>query len=92
MGKSQIPGLALTAGAVAVAWFANRMWPTLSPLTSAVVLGVLAANLLPAAAMSAARPGLQVAAKPVMRLGIVLLGLQLALGDVLKLGDRKSVV
>ncbi|MEZ0111197.1 putative integral membrane protein (TIGR00698 family) [Catenulispora sp. EB89] len=84
--RAVLPGLALTAGAVAAAWFANRMWPTLSPLTAAVVLGVLAANLLPAAAMSAARPGLRVAAKPVMRLGIALLGLQLALGDVLKLG------
>ncbi|WP_370372862.1 YeiH family protein [Catenulispora sp. GP43] len=86
MGRSWIAGLALTAGAVVVAWFANRMWPTLSPLTAAVVLGVLAANLLPAPAMAAARPGLQIAAKRVMRLGIVLLGLQLALGDVLKLG------
>jgi len=81
-----LPGLALTSGAVVIAWFANRMWPAVSPLTAAVVLGVLAANLLPAATMTAARPGLQVAAKRVMRLGIVLLGLQLALGDVLKLG------
>lgn len=92
MGKSRIPGLALTAGAVVIAWFANRMWSALSPLTAAVVLGVLAANLLPAATMSAARPGLQVAAKRVMRLGIVLLGLQLALGDVLKLGWQTLVL
>ncbi|NUS05617.1 MAG: putative sulfate exporter family transporter [Nonomuraea sp.] len=79
-------GLALTVAAVAVAWAANRVWPTLSPLTAAVVLGVVAANVLPPAVRSAARPGLQVAAKRVMRLGIVLLGLQLALGDVLHLG------
>ncbi|MEY9891798.1 putative integral membrane protein (TIGR00698 family) [Catenulispora sp. MAP5-51] len=92
MGKSPIPGLALTAGAVVAAWFANRMWPTLSPLTAAVVLGVLAANLLPASVMTAARPGLQIAAKRVMRLGIVLLGLQLALGDVLKLGWQMLVL
>ncbi|WP_323746204.1 YeiH family protein [Catenulispora pinisilvae] len=92
MGKSGLPGLALTAGAVAVSWFANRMWPTLSPLTAAVILGVLAANLLPAATMSAARPGAQIAAKRLMRLGIVLLGLQLALGDVLKLGWQTLVL
>lgn len=92
MGRSRIPGLALTAGAVAVAWSANRMWPTLSPLTAAVVLGILATNVLPSATMAAARPGLQVAAKPVMRLGIVLLGLQLALGDVLKLGWQTLAV
>ncbi|MBS2535074.1 putative sulfate exporter family transporter [Catenulispora sp. NF23] len=92
MGKSGLPGLALTAGTVAVSWFANRMWPTLSPLTAAVILGVLAANLLPAATMSAARPGAQIAAKRLMRLGIVLLGLQLALGDVLKLGWQSLVL
>ena len=92
MGKSGWPGLALTAGAVAVSWFANRMWPTLSPLTAAVILGVLAANLLPAATMSAARPGAQIAAKRLMRLGIMLLGLQLALGDVLKLGWQTLVL
>lgn len=86
VGKQTIPGLTLTAGAVTLAWFAHRMWPAVSPLTAAVVLGVLAANLLPAAAVTAARPGLHIAAKQVMRLGIVLLGLQLALGDVLKLG------
>jgi uncharacterized membrane protein YadS len=49
-------------------------------------------NLLPAATMSAARPGLQIAAKRVMRIGIVLLGLQLALGDVLKLGWQTLLV
>ena len=92
MGRNRWTGLALTAGAVAVAWGANRMWPALSPLTAAVVLGVVAANLLPAAAMSAARPGAQFAAKTLMRLGIVLLGLQLALGDVLKLGWQTLAV
>jgi uncharacterized integral membrane protein (TIGR00698 family) len=88
----QVPGLALTAAAVTAAWFANRMWPALSPLTAAVVLGVVTANLLPGATMTAARPGLQVAAKRLMRLGIVLLGLQLALGDVLKLGWQSLVL
>jgi uncharacterized integral membrane protein (TIGR00698 family) len=84
-------GLVLTGVAVAVAWVANRVWPTLSPLTAAVVLGVVAANALPSAVRSAARPGVQIAAKRVMRLGIVLLGLQLALGDVLHLGWRTLV-
>lgn len=88
----QVPGLALTAAAVTAAWFANRMWPAVSPLTAAVVLGVVAANLLPGATMTAARPGLQVAARRLMRLGIVLLGLQLALGDVLKLGWQSLVL
>lgn len=86
------PGLALTLAAVAVATAANRVYPSLSPLTAAVVLGVLAANLLPRAALAAARPGLTVAAKRVMRCGIVLLGLQLAVGDVLGLGWEALVL
>ncbi|GAA1997419.1 hypothetical protein GCM10009838_73330 [Catenulispora subtropica] len=73
---------------MAIAWAVNRVWPAVSPLTTAVVLGVVAANVLPDTVLAAARPGLQVAAKRVMRLGIVLLGLQLALGDVLHLGWR----
>jgi uncharacterized integral membrane protein (TIGR00698 family) len=76
----------LTAGAVVIAWAVSQVWPTVSPLTGAVVLGVVVANLLPDQVLEAARPGFQVAAKRVMRLGIALLGLQLALGDVLHLG------
>ena len=86
------PGLALTVAAVALATAANRLYPSLSPLTAAVALGVVAANLLPRAMLAAARPGLTVAAKRVMRWGIVLLGLQLAVGDVLGLGWEALVL
>jgi uncharacterized integral membrane protein (TIGR00698 family) len=71
--------------AVAVLSFLlSRVVPVASPALTAIVLGVIAANtrLLP----DGLQPGLAVAAKPVLRIGIVLLGLQLALGDVLALG------
>lgn len=87
-----LPGLVLTAAAVAVAWAANQRSPIVSPLTAAVILGVLAANLLPADLRTQAGPGLDFAAKRVMRGGIVLLGLQLALGDVLKLGGGSLIL
>ncbi|WP_328806713.1 YeiH family protein [Streptacidiphilus fuscans] len=85
-----LPGLAVSAVAVGIAWGAHELVPSLSPLTAAVALGVLAGNLrlLPAAT----RPGLGVAAKRVMRIGIVLLGLKLALGDVLGLGWQTLLV
>ncbi|MEY9941459.1 putative integral membrane protein (TIGR00698 family) [Streptacidiphilus sp. MAP5-52] len=85
-----LPGLAASAVAVGIAWGAHQLVPSLSPLTAAVALGVLAGNLrlLPAAT----RPGLDVAAKRVMRLGIVLLGLKLALSDVLGLGWQTLLV
>ena len=85
-----LPGLAATAAAVAIAWWANRAVPALSPLTCAVLLGAVAANLrlLP----RGARPGLGFAGKRLMRLGIVLLGLKLALSDVVALGWRTLLV
>jgi uncharacterized integral membrane protein (TIGR00698 family) len=87
---SLVPGLAVAAAAVAVAWAAHQAVASLSILTVAVVLGVLAANagLLP----RAARPGLQFAARQLMRAGIALLGLKLAFGDLLALGWTTLVV
>ena len=85
-----LPGLAITAAAVAVAWFVNVLEPTCSPLTCAVLLGAVAANvrILP----RSARPGIAFAGKHLMRLGIVLLGLKLALSDVLALGWQTLAV
>ncbi|HEX4790156.1 MAG TPA: putative sulfate exporter family transporter [Actinospica sp.] len=85
-----LPGLSITAAAVAIAWAVNRFAPTVSPLTCAVLLGAVAANLrlLP----RKARPGLGFAGKRLMRLGIVLLGLKLALGDVVALGWQTLLV
>ena len=88
--RRHAPGLACTAVGVALAWEIDRLLPTVATLTAAVVLGVLARNLrlLPAAA----RPGLDLAGKRLMRFGIVLLGLKLALGEVLALGWQTLAV
>ncbi len=85
-----LPGLAATAVAVAIAWFVNVRQPAFSPLTCAVLLGALAANLriLP----TGAGPGIAFAGKRLMRLGIVLLGLKLALSQVLALGWQTLAV
>jgi uncharacterized integral membrane protein (TIGR00698 family) len=85
-----LPGLAATAVAVAIAWFVNVLQPAFSPLTCAVLLGALAANLriLP----TGAGPGIAFAGKRLMRSGIVLLGLKLALSQVLALGWQTLLV
>ncbi|WP_035796816.1 YeiH family protein [Kitasatospora mediocidica] len=85
-----LPGLTVVAAAVAVAWSVNRLVPAVAPLTWAVVLGVVAGNLrlLPAAL----RPGLAFSSRRLMRLGIALLGLKLALGDVVALGWQTVLV
>ncbi len=82
--RSIVPGLALVAAAVAAAFAANAALPSLSPLVLSVVLGAVAANL--GLVPDAARPGTTFAAKRLLRAGVVLLGLQLAVGDMLALG------
>jgi len=82
---SLLPGLAVAAVATAVAWPISMLAPVLSPLLVAIVLGILLGNLVPNLP-EAFMPGLNFAAKPLLRLGIVALGAQVVLGDILGLG------
>ena len=78
------PGLAAAlAGAVALVGLAGLV-PGMSPLLAAMGLGIAARNagLVP----ERLAPGLAVAARAPLRMGIVLLGLQLSLADVASLG------
>lgn len=85
-----LPGLLLSALVAGVAVEVARAAPVLSPALIAILAGAVAANagLLP----ERLRPGLDVAARTVLRLGIVLLGLQLVLGDVWALGPVAVVL
>ena len=87
--KQDIPGLGLVAVVAAVAFAVEAVIKTatpivLSPLVVAVVLGGLISNLglIP----DRCRSGLRFAARSLLRLGIVLLGLQLSLSQVRELG------
>lgn len=84
--RTHAPGLAAAALAVAVAFVINRFLPALSPLTIAVILGAILGNI--GVDLTVLKPGLTFAAKKLLRAGIVLLGLRLAVGDVLSLGGR----
>lgn len=79
-----LPGLVLTGTVVAVAMAVSSQVPALSALTVAVVLGVVVGNLprLP----ERVRPGLAWVARKPLRAGVVLLGLQLSIGQILGLG------
>lgn len=85
-----VPGLALTAVAVAASLLVSRALPGASPAVVAVAFGVALTNL--GGLRAAFRPGLQFAARRVLRLAIVLLGLQIALPEVLALGWQALVV
>jgi uncharacterized integral membrane protein (TIGR00698 family) len=79
-----LPGLTVAAVGTAIAVGVNAALPAASALTVAVVLGVLSGQLLPAST----RAGLEWVTRRCLRLGVVLLGLQLGLGEVAGLGAR----
>jgi uncharacterized integral membrane protein (TIGR00698 family) len=78
-----IPGLAVVAIGVAISFLAHELID-LSPLVIGVVLGTIVANvglLRPAMA-----PGIALASRRLLRVGIVLLGLRLSFDEVRALG------
>lgn len=84
------PGAAVCLGAAALAWLAGRALPQLSPLLIAILVGALWRNLAPVPAALA--PGVAFASRPLLRAGIVLLGLQLPLAALAGLGPGVLLV
>lgn len=82
---SLLPGLGVAAAATAIAWPISLTAPVLSPLLIAIILGIVVGNAFPQLPQ-VVRPGLDFAAKPLLRLGIIALGAQVILGDILQLG------
>lgn len=76
-------GLALALAAAGLGVGVSQLNGLLSPLLVAILLGVLVGNLLP---LGQVQPGLDFAGKRLLRVGIVLLGLQLSLGAIGALG------
>ncbi len=79
-----LPGLGAVAAVVAVAWAGTRLGHGLSAAILAMALGALAAPL--ARRHPATGGGIAFAAGPLLRAGIVLLGLSIAVGDLARLG------
>lgn len=84
IGGSLLPGLTACGIAVGLALMVSRWLPSISPLTICVAAGVVTGNI--GLSLQRLRPGLQFAAKRLLRLGIVILGLRLAVPDVVRLG------
>ena len=82
------PGLALALAAAGVAFAVHLVAPAIPWLTAALVLGAVT-GCVPRARVSlggALGPGLAVASRRLLRIGIVLLGLKLSLGAIAALG------
>ncbi|RIK14891.1 MAG: putative sulfate exporter family transporter [Acidobacteria bacterium] len=83
-GDSIWPGVVVSLGAGLLAMGVQQLLPAVSALLVAILLGVVVSHTSGLA--PALRPGMQVASKRLLRWGIVLLGLQLALDEILALG------
>lgn len=86
--RANVPGLAAAAAAVVLCVLLHRFFPAVPVLTAAVILGLAAGNVPGPSGLAAGtwRPGLTLAAKRFLRLGIVLLGLKVSLVDIAGLG------
>jgi len=83
-----LPGLALAAVGAAAGFGVHTLLPAVPWLTASIVLGVIVSRITPVrpALDGMLKPGLSQASRRVLRIGIVVLGLQLSLFDIAKLG------
>lgn len=83
-------GLAAIAAATALAYGVSALIPGIGASTVGVVLGALAVNL--GLVVPALRPGAKVASSRLLRIAVVLLGLQLALLQLVGIGAKGLLV
>ena len=94
-----LPGIALTSVASTLVWLLSRILTNISPLLIALLLGATLGNLISAwirknnhdnrkVLWDSYTPGRAFCARRVLRTGVALLGLRLALGDITALGWR----
>ena len=90
LAKTYVPGLAFVGLLTFVGFVIHWNFETISPLVASLVLGVLIGNIVSIPKIFVS--GQKFAAKKVLRFGIVLLGTQLALKQVVDLGGRELIV
>ncbi|MEE8600946.1 YeiH family protein [Euzebya tangerina] len=82
--SSSLPGLLLVVGLAGLATVLAELSDSLSPLVVGVGLGALVSNTV--ALPQTTAPGIALASRRLLRIGIVLLGLRLSLSDLAELG------
>ena len=83
-----LPGLAVAAGGLALAFAVHWLVPGLPILTLCVITGLVLGQIpgLQAPLDGALKPGLALSSRRLLRIGVVLLGLKLSLVDIVDLG------
>lgn len=84
MVTTRLPGLAVAALGGGAALLGHAFVPALSPTLIAIALGIAVAAT--GSLSEPVRPGLRVASRQVLRVGVALLGLQLLLPEIVSLG------
>lgn len=84
--RKTLPGLALIAAVVAVAFEIHNLQPAISPLALCVAFGFLIANL--GSWPSFANDGTTLASKKLMRIGVALLGAQVSVISLKAIGIK----
>lgn len=84
------PGLGLCAAVGLAVLALGSVVPSLSPMLVAILAGIVLRNVVPIHA--ALEPGIALAAKRVLRWGVVLLGLQVSIPTIMGLGPGVLVI
>ncbi|NEM91459.1 putative sulfate exporter family transporter [Galbitalea soli] len=89
-----LPGVCVAGAAAALAFGVHQVLPGVPWLTAALVLGVIVGSIPPLRPVlgGVLEPGLDLSARRLLRLGIVVLGLQLSLTDIASLGWPEIIV
>ncbi|MFM9137731.1 MAG: YeiH family protein, partial [Actinomycetota bacterium] len=85
-----VPGIGLTLLITFVGFAVHDRFDAVSPLVASLAIGVALGNLGAVPAVCA--PGVKFSAKKILRLGIMLLGSQLAVSQVVELGGAELAV
>jgi uncharacterized integral membrane protein (TIGR00698 family) len=89
-GRRTVPGLAAAAGATVVAFIAAAFITGANAGSVAVALGAIVVNI--GGVRPSLQPGLALVTRSGLRIAVVLLGLQLSIGDVGRLGGAGLLV
>jgi uncharacterized integral membrane protein (TIGR00698 family) len=90
VARRYAPGLLFACAVTSVGFAIHQRFSNVSPLVASLVIGVFVGNL--GAIPKACAPGQKFASKKILRLGIVLLGTQLAVSQVIDLGGKEILV